>query len=104
MFPRKLGTALATRKQRIRQVTLWIAKQELPASAAHPFLLGLNELLDADKSCSAEAACRQFYAKKIGRPSLSLGISFRALLVGYFESQQALVSVIWRCSVSFRRR
>ena len=39
--------ALGTRKQRVRQETLWIAKQELPASAAHPFYARLNELLEA---------------------------------------------------------
>jgi len=75
--------ALGTRKQRIRQETLWIAKQELPASAAHPFYTRLNELLDAEKFDEfAEAACKQFYAKKLGRPSLTPGIYFRALLVG----------------------
>ena len=78
--------ALGTRKQRMRQETWWIAQQELPASAAHPFYTRLNELLDAEKFDEfAEAACKQFYAKKMGRPSLTPGIYFRALLVGYFE-------------------
>jgi hypothetical protein len=53
--------ALGTRKQRVRQETLWIAKQELPASAAHPFYTRLNELLEAEKFDEfAEAACKQF--------------------------------------------
>jgi len=51
--------ALGTRKQRIRQETLWIAKHKLPASAAHPFYTRLNELLDAEKFDEfAEAACK----------------------------------------------
>ena len=62
--------ALGTRRQRIRQEISWIAQQELPASAAHPFYTRLNELLDAEKFDEfAEAACKQFYAKKWGGPA-----------------------------------
>jgi hypothetical protein len=71
--------ALGTRKQRIRQETLWIAQQELPASTAHPFHTGLNELLDVEKFDEfADAVCNQFCAPKMGRPSLNPGIHFRA--------------------------
>ena len=93
--------ALGTRKQRVRQETLWIAKQELPASAAHPFYTRLNELLDAEKFDEfAEAACKQFYAKKMGRPSLTPGIYFRALLVGYFEGIDSERGIAWRATDS----
>jgi transposase len=93
--------ALGTRRQRIRQEISWIAQQELPASAAHPFDTRLNELLDAEKFDEfAEAACRQFYAKKIGRPSLTPGISFRAPLVGYFEGIDSERGIAWRASDS----
>ena len=93
--------ALGTRKQRIRQETLWIAQQELPASAAHPFYTRLNELLDAEKFDEfAEAACKQFYANKMGRPSLTPGIYFRALLVGYFEGIDSERGIAWRASDS----
>lgn len=93
--------ALGTRKQRIRQETWWIAQQELPASAAHPFYTRLNELLDAEKFDEfAEAACKQFYAKKMGRPSLTPGIYFRALLVGYFEGIDSERGIAWRASDS----
>jgi hypothetical protein len=67
--------ALGTRKQIVRQETLCIAKHELLASAAHPFYARLNQLLEAEKFDEfAEAACQQFYAKKVGRPSLTPGI------------------------------
>ncbi|MFN7648919.1 MAG: transposase [Acidobacteriota bacterium] len=80
---------------------MWIAQQELPASAAHPFYTRLNELLDAEKFDEfAEAACKQFYAKKMGRPSLTPGISFRALLVGYFEGIGSERGIAWRASDS----
>ena len=78
--------ALGTRKQRERQESLWIAKQELPASAAHPFYSRLNELLESEKFDEfAESACQAYYAEKMGRPGLPPGIYFRCLLVGYFE-------------------
>jgi hypothetical protein len=32
-----------------------------------------------------EGRCAKFYAEKYGRPSLTPGIYFRALLIGYFE-------------------
>jgi transposase len=90
--------ALGARKQRVRQETLWIAKQELPASAAHPFSTRLNELLEAEKF--AEAACQQFYAKRMGWPGLTPGIYFRALLVGYFECIGSERGIAWRAADS----
>jgi transposase len=93
--------ALRTRKQSIRQETLWIAQQELPASAAHPFHTRLNELLDAEKFDEfAEAAFKHFYAKKMGRPSLTQGLYFRALIVGYFEGIDSERGIAWRASDS----
>jgi transposase len=89
--------ALGTRKQRVHQETLWIAQQELPASAAHPFDTRRKELLEAEKFDEfADAACQQFYAKKMGRPSLTPGIYFRALLVGYFEGIDSERGIAWR--------
>ena len=93
--------ALGPWKQRIRQETWWIVQQELPASAAHPFYTRLNELLDAEKFDEfAEAACKQFYAKKMGPPSLTPGISFRVLLVGYFEGIDSERGIAWGASDS----
>ncbi|MCA2968232.1 MAG: transposase [Acidobacteriaceae bacterium] len=80
---------------------MWIAKQELPASAAHPFYTRLNELLDAEEFDEfAAAACKHFYAKKRGRPSLTPGLYFRALLVGYFEGIDSERGIAWRASDS----
>lgn len=93
--------ALGTRKRRERQESLWIAKQELPASAAHPFYERLNGLLEAENfdQC-AESACQQYYAGKMGRPGLSPGIYFRCLLVGYFEGIDSERGIAWRASDS----
>jgi transposase len=93
--------ALGTRKQRVHQETLWIAQQELPASAAHPFYTRLNELLEGEKFDEfADATCQQFYARKMGRPRLTPAISFRSLLVSYFEGIDSERGIAWRASDS----
>jgi transposase len=80
---------------------LWIAKQELSASAAHPFYERLNGLLESEKFDEfAESACRQYYAPKMGRPGLTPGIYFRCLLVGYFEGIDSERGIAWRASDS----
>jgi len=93
--------ALGTRKQRERQESLWVAKQELPASVSHPFYERLNGLLDAEKfDTFAESACQQYYAEKMGRPGLTPGIYFRCLLVGYFEGIDSERGIAWRAADS----
>ena len=93
--------ALGTRKQRERQESLWIATEELPVSAAHPFYGRLNELLDAEKFDEfAETECWRFYAEKMGRPGLTPGIRFRCLLVGYFEGIDSERGIAWRAADS----
>ena len=48
-------------------------------SAAH-------ELFDEHEfDAFVEGQCEQFYAPSLGRPSLTPGIYFRSLLIGYFH-------------------
>ena len=78
--------AMGTRKQREKQEGLWIAHTELATAPGHPFYQKLNELLEAERFDEfVEARCAKFYAVKYGRPSLTPGIYFRSLLIGYFE-------------------
>jgi hypothetical protein len=50
---------------------MWVATQDLPRSAAHPFYTRLNQILEtADFDGYVEALCRRFYADEIGRPGL----------------------------------
>src|SRR6266436_1401408 len=78
--------AMGTRKQREKQEDLWIAHTELASAPGHPFYQRLNELLEAEGFDEfVEGRCAKFYAEKYGRPSLTPGIYFRALLIGYFE-------------------
>jgi len=58
MFPLKIRYGAGNTQAKDRQETLWIANQEVPASAAHPFYSRLNELLDVESFGEfAEAAC-----------------------------------------------
>jgi len=78
--------AMGTRRQREKQAGLWIAHTELASAPGHPFYQRLNELLEAEGFDEfVEKRCAKFYAAKYGHPSLSPGIYFRSLLIGYFE-------------------
>jgi hypothetical protein len=86
--------AMGKRKRRARQSSMWVAAQDLPRSAAHPFYRRLNRVLDeAQFDTFVEGACVTFYAPVMGRPSLTPGRYFRLLLLGYFEG--SIPSALW---------
>jgi len=98
--------AMGRRKRRIRQKELWIPAGELPRSAGHPFYQRLSELLDEHGfDAFVEGLCAKFYAPTMGRPSLTPGIYFRGLLIGYFEGIDSERGIAWRIedSLSLRR-
>lgn len=96
---------MGTRKDRERQEDLWITHQELAAAPSHPFYQRLSELLDSGKFDEyVEQECAKFYAEKNGRPSLTPGIYFRALLVGYFEGIDSERGIAWRVADSLGLR
>src|SRR5271168_226069 len=97
--------AMGTRKQREKQEDLWIAHTELASAPGHPFYQRLNELLEAEGFDEfVEGRCAKFYAAKNGRPSLTPGIYFRALLIGYFEGIGAERGIAWRLADSLALR
>src|SRR6202167_3635443 len=97
--------AMGTRKQREKQEGIWIAHTELAAAPGHPFYQKLNELLEAEGFDEfVEARCAKFYAAKYGRPSLTPGIYFRSLLIGYFEGIGAERGIAWRLADSLALR
>src|ERR1700752_1163785 len=97
--------AMGTRKQREKQEDLWIAHAELASGPGHPFYQRLNELLEAERFDEfVEGRCAKFYAEKYGRPSLTPGIYFRALLIGYFEGIGAERGITWRLADSLALR
>jgi transposase len=97
--------AMGTRRQREKQEGLWIAQQELASAPGHPFYQKVNELLEAERFDEfVENRCAKFYAAKYGRPSLTPGIYFRALLIGYFEGIGAERGIAWRLADSLALR
>src|SRR5256886_5241989 len=97
--------AMGTRKRRERQEDLWVAHTELAAAPGHPFYQRLKELLEAEQFDEfVEKRCAKFYAAKYGRPSLTPGIYFRSLLIGYFEGIGAERGIAWRLADSLALR
>src|SRR5271170_2057436 len=97
--------AMGTRKQREQQEELWIAHTELACAPWHPFYEKLNKLLEAEGFDEfVESRCAKFYAARYGRPSLTPGIYFRSLLIGYFEGIGAERGIAWRLADSLALR
>src|SRR2546425_5932905 len=97
--------SMGTRQHRQRQEDLWITHNDLAQGPAHPFYQRLNELLDSEKFDEfVEKECAAFYATNNGRPSLTPGIYFRLLLLGYFEGIDSERGIAWRASDSLGLR
>jgi hypothetical protein len=74
--------AMGKRKRHAKQGSMWVATQDLPRSAAHPFYVRLNQILDQhDFDGHVEGLCERFYAED--------GRRGRLLLIGYFEGLDA---------------
>jgi transposase len=96
---------MGTRRKRRRQHNLWISAADLPTTAAHPFYRRVNAMLDAEAFDEfVERTCRSFYAETMGRPSLTPGMYFRLLLVGYFEGIDSERGIAWRAADSLAIR
>src|SRR6266852_3785397 len=96
---------MGTRRRRQRQEQLWISHNELAKGPGHPFYKRVNELLETKQFDEfAEKECGRFYAHKQGRPSLTPGIYFRMLLVGYFEGIDSERGIAWRAADSIGLR
>ena len=82
-----------------------MAHTQLAASPGHPFYERLNAVLDAEGfDRFVEELCAKFYAPQFGRPSLTPGIYFRSLLIGYFEGIGAERGIAWRMADSLGLR
>jgi transposase len=87
------------------QGELWVPTAEMPSTPAHPFYRKLNEVLDSNGfDAFAEERCREFYAEKMGRPSLPPAVYFRTLLIGYFEGIDSERGIAWRLADSLSLR
>ena len=80
---------MGKRSRHAKQASMWVATQDLPRSAAHPFYARLNQILEQHGFDGyVEGLCERFYADD-GRPGLPPGRYFRLLLIGYFEGLDA---------------
>jgi transposase len=96
--------AMGKRRRHAKQAAMWVATEDLPRSAAHPFYARLNQILDQrDFDGFAEGLCARFYADE-GRPGLPPGCYFRLLLIGYFEGLDAERAIAWRAADSLAVR
>jgi transposase len=97
--------AMGTRKQRERQEDFWVAHTEIASAPSHPFDRRLNQLLEGEKFDEfVEGRCAKFYARKYGRRSLTPGIYFRSLWIGYFEGIDRERGMAWRLADSLALR
>jgi transposase len=98
--------AMGTRQKRERQQDLWIATNEIVQTPANAFYDRLNKVLDDHRfDARVERLCRKFYKKSpYGRPSISPGVYFRSLLIGYFEGLDSERGIAWRSADSLSLR
>src|SRR6202166_741902 len=97
--------AMGTRKNRKRQEDFWVVSSEIVGTPAHAFYDRLNQILDQHHfDGNVEHLCRRYYKGGLGRPSITPGVYFRALLLGYFEGIDSERGIAWRLADSLSMR
>src|SRR5919198_3320866 len=97
--------AMGTRKQRERQQELWIAAGDVVRTPGSAFYDRLNSILEEHEfDRRVEHLCRKFYKSAYGRPSITPGVYFRSLLIGYFEGLDSERGIAWRTADSLSLR
>ena len=92
-------------RQRERQGELMLIWSEIPRSPGHVFYDRLQQVLvDAGFDGFVEDACKAYYARTMGAPSIPPGRYFRMHMVGYFEGIDSERGIEWRCSDSLSLR
>src|ERR1022692_1692246 len=93
--------AMGTRKKRERQEDLWVVSSAIVGTPAHAFYDRLNEILDRRHfDRKVEHLCRRYYKGPLGRPSITPGVYFRSLLLGYFEGIDSERGIAWQLADS----
>ena len=98
--------AMGTRRKRERQQDLWIASSDVVETPANIFYDRLNQILDEYRfDAKVEWLCEKFYKKSAyGRPSMTPGVYFRSLLIGFFEGIDSERGIAWRTADSLSLR
>src|ERR1700691_1228223 len=93
--------AMGTRKKRERQEDFWIVSSEVVGAPAHAFYDRLNQVLEQHHfDRTVERLCRRYYKGRLGRPSITPGVYFCSLLLGYFEGIDSERGIAWRLADS----
>src|SRR5215210_4310288 len=88
-----------------RQGALMVTWSEMPRSPGHVFYDRLQQVLvGAGFDGFVEDACRAYYARTMGAPSVPPGRYFRMHMVGSFEGIDSERGIEWRCSDSLSLR
>jgi len=96
---------MGTRKKRERPEELWVVQGEIVGAPAHAFYERLNQLLEQHHfDRNVEQLCRRYYKGRLGRPSITPGVYFRALLLGYLEGIDSERGIAWRLADSLSLR
>jgi transposase len=96
---------MAMGRQGDRQGDLMVTWSEMPRSPGHVFYDRLQQVLvGSGFDGFVEDACRAYYARTMGAPSVPPGRYFRMHMVGYFEGIDSERGIEWRCSDSFSLR
>jgi transposase len=96
---------MAMGKRKAKQQGLWVSTNEIPKAASHPFYAKVNEVLERHQvDRRLEHLCRRFYKPTFGRPSISPGVYFRLLLIGFFEGIDSERGIAWRVADSWSLR
>src|SRR5713226_4830715 len=97
--------AMGTRQKRVMQEDLWIVTSEVAGVPAHAFYDRLNEILDQHHfDRNVEHLCKRYYKGRKGRPSITPGVYFRSLLLGFFEGIDSERGIAWRLADSLSMR
>jgi len=100
-----VSMAMGTRKQREKQQDLWIPSSGIVKTPAHVFYDRFNAILEQHGfDRKVEQLCRRYYKEPYGRPSVSPGVYFRMLLIGYLEGLESERGIAWRVADSLSLR
>src|ERR1035437_6448430 len=92
---------MAMGRRKSKQSELWVTAEEIAKPTSHPFYAKVNEVLDECKfDRKVEQLCERFYKPVKGRPSITPGVYFRALLIGYCEGISSERGIAWRLADS----
>jgi len=85
---------------------MWIAASDVVETPGNAFYDRLNQILAEHKfDAKVERLCQKYYKKSpYGRPSISPGVYFRSLLIGYFEGLESERGIAWRMADSLSLR